>query len=153
MIKWLVLTAIGIFVPVVCAAQVEITIPVQHYKHQEEIRATVQNVGKTPITFCLEVAQQSPQGDTLESTPYPFWVQQFGKGKWSTLMNGPDIGSSRASLVLQAGEAREFPFRLNASGKLRLRMNYWRGSIPNLDCKAPPKAIKLVSSAIFIIDS
>ena len=82
MIKWLVLTTIGIFVPVVCAAQVKITIPVQHYKHQEEIRATVQNVGKTPITFCLEVGQQSPKGDTLESTPYPFWVEQFSNGKW-----------------------------------------------------------------------
>jgi hypothetical protein len=67
-------------------------------------------------------------------------------------MIGPDVGSIRAAVVLEAGESREFPFRLIESGRMRLRLNYWRGSIPNLDCHAPPKGLKLLTSTVFTIE-
>jgi hypothetical protein len=67
-------------------------------------------------------------------------------------MIGPDVGSFRATVVLGAGESREFPFRLNDSGRFRLRLNYWLGSIPKLDCHAAPPRMKLVTSAIFTIN-
>ena len=53
--------------------------------------------------------------------------------------------------MLEAGESREYPFRLHESG-MRLRLNYWRGSVANLDCHAPPKGLKLVTSKAFTIE-
>jgi hypothetical protein len=60
--------------------------------------------------------------------------------------------SNRAAVVLEAGESKDFPFRLNDSGEMRLRLNYWRGSIANFNCHAPPKDLKPVTSAVFTID-
>ena len=67
-------------------------------------------------------------------------------------MIGPDVGSYRGAVVLEAGESREYPFRLHESGRMRLRLNYWRGSVANLDCHAPPKGLKLVTSKAFTIE-
>src|SRR6266850_1352453 len=88
----------------------------------------------------------------VKITPSPFWVQRNDNGKWGTLMIGPDVGSARAAVVLEAGESKEFPFRLNDSGKMRLRLNYRRGSIPELDCHALPKGLKLATSAVFTVE-
>lgn len=66
-------------------------------------------------------------------------------------MTSPDIGRARAAVVLEAGESKEFPFRLNDSGRMRIRLNYWRSSLPNLNCHAPPKDSKLVTSDVFTI--
>jgi hypothetical protein len=73
-------------------------------------------------------------------------------GEWGTLLIGPDVGSLRVAQVLEAEKSAEFPFRLHDHGKIRLRLNYWRGSIPNLNCNAPPKGKKLVTSAAFTIN-
>ncbi|HXN21484.1 MAG TPA: hypothetical protein VOA41_01925 [Candidatus Dormibacteraeota bacterium] len=133
-------------------AQVKITVPSQQYKVYEEIHAKVENTGNQALTFCVEFGQTSTKGGEVERTPSPFWVQRNGNGKWGTLMIGPDVGSARAAVVLEAGESKEFPFCLNDSGRMRLRLNYWRGSIPKLDCHAPPKGVKLVTSAVFTIE-
>jgi hypothetical protein len=132
-------------------AQIKIAVPAQQFKMHDEIHAKVENTGNNAVTFCVEFGQTSMKGADVESTPSPFWVQRNSNGKWGTLMIGPDVGGIRAAVVLEAGESKEFPFRLNDSGTMRLRLNYWRGSIPNLDCHAPPKGLKLVTSGIFAI--
>jgi hypothetical protein len=142
-----------LILPAVAVAQVTITVPAQQYKAQEKIPAKVENNGNGAVTFCAEVGQTSSKKEGgIESTPLPFWVQQNSSGKWGTLMIGPDLGSLRIAVVLEARETKEFPFRLNGTGRMRLRLNYWRGSIPNLDCNARPKGAKLVTSAMFTID-
>jgi hypothetical protein len=150
----LILATLGLSVilPTAVIAQVKITVPAQRYNLQEEIPAKVENSGDGAITFCVEFGQTSTKGGEIESTPSPFWVQRNSSGKWATLMIGPDIGSDRTAVVLEAGESREFRFRLNDSGRMRLRLNYWRGSIPDLDCHAPPKGLKQLTSAVFTIE-
>jgi hypothetical protein len=138
-------------------AQVKVAIPPHlpdtfgrtFYFVHDEIHAKVENIGNSAVTFCVEFGQTSVNGSDVESTPSPFWVQRRDNGKWGTLMIGPDVGSAKAAVVLEAGKSREFPLRLNDTGRMRLRLNYWRGSIPNLDCHAPPKNLKLATSAVF----
>jgi len=150
----LILAALGLSLILATAAiaQVKITVPPQRYKIHEEIHAKVENTSNNAVTFCVEFGQTSMKGGEVESTPSPFWVQRNDNGKWGTLMIGPDVGSARAAVVLEAGESKEFPFRLNDSGKMRLRLNYRRGSIPELDCHALPKGLKLATSAVFTVE-
>ena len=73
----------------------KIHVPPQHRKKYEKISASVENYGCHPVTFCVEFGQWSPKGDSeVETTPYPFWVQRKYNGKWSTLVNGPDVDTS-----------------------------------------------------------
>jgi hypothetical protein len=152
--KRLILSALGLSLILATGAiaQVKITVPVQRYKVHEEIHTKVENTGDKAVTFCVEFGQTSMRGSEIEGTPSPFWVQRNDNGKWGTLLIGPDVGSARAAAVLEARESKEFPFRLNDSGRMRLRLSYWRGSIPNLDCHAPPKGLKLATSIVFTIE-
>jgi hypothetical protein len=143
--------ALSAILSVSAVAQVKIAIPTQQYKVQEMIHAKVENTSDLAVTFCIEVGQTSSNGGKIEGTPSPFWVQQNSNGKWGALLIGPDVGTLRVPVVLKAGESKEFPFRLNDAGRMRLRLNCWRGSIPNLDCHAPPKGLKLVASRVFTI--
>lgn len=134
-------------------AQVKIHVLPQHQKKYETIRASVENTGRNPVTFCIEVGQTSPKGGgEIETTPSPFWVQRNNNGKWGTLMIGPDVGSFRSPNVLESGKSVEFTFRLGESGQMRLRMNYWNGEFPSLDCHAPPKGARVITSAIFNVE-
>ena len=136
-----------LFLATSCVAQVKITIPERRYGKRDEIHAKIENAGSRPVTFC-----SSFEG-VGEITPSPFWVQRSSNGKWSTLLLGTDVGNdARMADVLTAGKSIEFLLRVNISGRMRLRLNYWRGSIPNLDCHAPPKDLKLVTSDIFTIE-
>jgi hypothetical protein len=148
-----VMVALGITLIVVNAtiARVKITFPAQRYKLHQLIRANVANTGNTAVSFCVEFGQTSMKDGEVESTPSPFQVQRNNNGRWGTLIIGPDIGSARGAVVLQPGESKEFPFRLNDSGKLRLRLDYWRGSLPTLDCREL-KGSKSLTSSIFTID-
>jgi hypothetical protein len=150
----LVLVTLGLsqILATAAIAQVKIAVPAQQYKAHEGIHAKVENTGNNAVTFCVEFGQTSMKGADVESTPSPFWVQRNDNGKWGTLMIGPDVGSIRAAVVLEARESKEFPFRLNDSGRMRLRLNYWRGSIPNLDCHVPPKGMRQATSAVFIVE-
>lgn len=132
------------------AAQVKIHISSQTLKKYEKIEATLENSGSKPVTFCIEVGQTSPKGSgEVETTPMPFWVQRNKDGRWGTLMIGPDVGSFKLPQVLDPRKSMEFPFRLGDSGQMRLRVSYWQGSLPGLDCHAPPKGARLVTSAVF----
>jgi hypothetical protein len=152
--KCLTLASLGVslLLPAAAIAQVKISVPAQHYRTQDEIHAKVENIGSRPATYCIEVGQTSPKANGTEGTPSPFWIEQYSRDKWTTLMIGPDVGGFRVVQVLEPGKSSEFPFHLNAHGKMRLRLNFWRGSIPNLDCNAPPKGSRLATSAVFIIE-
>jgi hypothetical protein len=134
-------------------AQVRVTLDARHYKGHEQIHARIQNIGTQPITICIEVGQWSvnESGDT-EATPSPFWIERNTSGKWNTLLIGPDVGSQQDADVLEAGKSDEFPFRLSATGTMRLRLKYWLGSKPNLNCKAQPRGAKRVASPTFTVD-
>jgi hypothetical protein len=151
--NYLFLPALGLslILPTAAFAQLRITVPAQQYKVHEEIHAKVDVKGNNAVTFCVEFAQTSMKAGEVESTPSPFWVQRNDRGKWGTLLIGPDVGSATAAIVLEGGESKEFPFRLNDSGRMRLRLKYWHGSSPNLDCHAPPKNSKVATSDVFTI--
>lgn len=127
-------------------AQVKIHVPEQHDRETEQIHATVENSGSYPVTFCIGFLS------VIESTPSPFWVQRYSNGKWGTLMMGPDVGNFRTVVVLGVGESMEYLVRLDDSGRVRLRLNYWHNSIPNLNCHMPPRGSKLATSAVFTIN-
>jgi hypothetical protein len=140
----------SIFLHGAAVAQVRIAASAQHDGLQEEIHARVENVGNRAVTFCVEFGQTSPRGGEIESTPSPFWIRRKRNDKWSNLTTSPDVGSKRAAVVLEVGESKDFPFRINDGGMLRLRLNYWYGSIPSMDCHAPPKGAKLATSKVFM---
>jgi hypothetical protein len=134
-------------------AQVKIHVPQQHQKKYEKISAIVENSKNEPVIVCVEYGQWSPKGAGLvETTPSPFLVQQKYNGKWGTLVIGPDVGSIRIPVVLDPGKSMEFPFRLGESGETRLRLNYWNGDMPNLNCDAPPKGPKRITSSSFTVE-
>ncbi|MGH9743800.1 MAG: hypothetical protein ACRD51_15760 [Candidatus Acidiferrum sp.] len=144
---------LSLIAPIAVRAQLKIRVSPQHSKPYQKIDATIENTSNRPITFCIEIGQTSPKGDgEMEATPSPFWVQRNDNGKWGTLLIGPDVGSFRVAQELEDGKSLDFPFRLGATGKMRLRLKYWRGSIANFDCHAPPKHSKLVTSSAFTID-
>jgi hypothetical protein len=139
--------------PIAAMARVKIAVSPQHFKQYQEIRAIVGDTGNRTITFCIEVGQTSPKGNgEIEATPSPFWVQRNDHGRWRTLLIGPDVGSFRADQVPEVGKSLDFPFRLSNPGKVRLRLMYWRGPIPNMDCKASRKHSKLATSAVFTVE-
>jgi hypothetical protein len=144
----IVLAALGLLLILATPsiAQVKINIPEQHYKAREQIRAKVENTDSRPVTLCIRFL------GLIESTPSPFWVERNSNGKWHTLIMGPDVGNQSTSLVLGAGKSEEFFVRLSDSGKMRLRLDYWSGSFPNLGCDAPPKGLKVATSSFFTIE-
>jgi type II secretory pathway component PulJ len=44
--------------------------------------AKLENQTSRPITVCVQFGQWSPKGDTIESTPSPFFVERNDNGKW-----------------------------------------------------------------------
>jgi hypothetical protein len=133
-------------------SRLQVTIPSTKYAVHEQIRAKIENTSNNPVTYCVEFGQRSMNGGEVEATPSPFLVQQKNGSRWNTLLIGPDVGSSRHAAVLGAGESHEFPFRLNDTGTVRLVLYYWRGSMPDLDCGAPPKHAKQIMSQPFAIE-
>jgi hypothetical protein len=133
-------------------SRLQITILGARHAFHDQIRAKIENTTNNSVTFCVEYGQTSVNGNQVEATPSPFLVEQKNGSKWNPLLIGPDVGSSRHAVVLDAGKSNEFPFRLNDAGTMRLVMNYWQGSMPNLDCGAPAKHAKQVVSQPFAIE-
>jgi hypothetical protein len=132
------------------AAQVKIAIPKRNFQLEEQILATLKNQSSRPITVCVEFGQWSPKAGTLESTPSPFLVEVNRDGRWSVLLNGPDIGSNSQSVEVDSGKSLEFPFRLNEEGTLRLRLDYWVGS-KEVKCNRGEKGARHLRSATFTV--
>jgi hypothetical protein len=132
-------------------AQVRVVIPKRHYQPQEQIPSKLENQTSQPITVCVQFGQYSPKGDTIESTPSPFLVERNDNGKWSVLLNGPDVGSNSQPVEVESGKSMEFPFRLNGEGTMRLRLDYWDGSRLDVKCSSPAKDTKHLRSATFTL--
>lgn len=133
------------------SAQVRVIVPKRHYQPQEQIPAKLENQTSRPITVCVQFGQWSPKGDTIGSTPSPFFVERNDNGKWSVLLNGPDVGSNSQPVLVDSGKSMEFHFRLNGEGTMRLRLDYWIGSRPDLKCNGPAKDTKHLRSATFTL--
>ena len=138
---------------VVCSAAlaakraVVVKIAVTPENGTNSIVGRVENQTGQPVTFCVEFGQQSVDGNIVESTPIPFEVQAPSNKGWSTLLIGPDVGSARHPVVLEAGKSGDFPFRLRHSGKFRLLLRYWNGAAPDLNCRQPPAGSRQVKSS------
>jgi hypothetical protein len=137
--------------PTLAIAQVRITLPARNFGVEDQIHAKVINQGPHAITICVEFGQSSPMDGGLESTPSPFMVQRYSGNKWSTLLIGPDVGSSRRSVELEPGKSQEFVLRLRAVGKIRLQLYYWRDSGQGSSCTASEQGAKKVLSEAFVV--
>jgi hypothetical protein len=133
-----------------CIGQVELTVPAGSFKSEDVIRAKLTNESKLRISYCVEFGQGSPHDGTLESTPVPFHVERNNGGRWSVLMNGPDVGISRRPVTQEAGASNEFPFRLNNTGQMRLVLYYWTGEHNDV-CGERTKGRKTAQSKVFSI--
>ena len=134
------------------SSRLHVRIPAVRYAVHEQILAKIENSTAWPVTYCVEYGQTSINKGEVEATPSPFLVQRKDGSKWNTLLIGPDVGSGRHAVVLDAGDSHEFPFRLNDAGVMRLALRYWRGSMPGLDCGAPPKHAEKVLSPHFAVE-
>ena len=137
--------------PASLCAQVRFVIPKRQYQHQEQIQATLENQSTRSITVCVQFGQWSPNGSSIESTPSPFFVEQNRDGKWNVLLNGPDVGSNSQAVEVDPGKSLQFPFRLDNDGTMRLRLNYWIGSKPDMKCNGQEKGTKHLHSPTFTI--
>ena len=120
-------------------AQVRVILPKRQFQPEEQIPAKIENLTPHLITVCVEFGQWSPKGGTIEATPSPFFVERNHNGKWRVLVNGPDVGSSRHPIQVDFGKSLEFPFRLIGQGTMRLRLDYWMDSRPDVKCDGLPK--------------
>ena len=148
-LRWSALSILALAVHAV-EAQVLVTVEPKAYKANEPIQAAVENRVRLPVTVCLEVGQTSKINDAITSTPHPFFMQRNSNGKWSTLLNGPDVGSYRGSIALQPGEKRNFKFALNDAGKIRVGLEYWRGQEDSA-CKSGKRPKKAFSAPFQVL--
>ncbi|MGH9575196.1 MAG: hypothetical protein ACRD40_16910 [Candidatus Acidiferrales bacterium] len=131
-------------------AQVKINLPTGRYSVGDEIRAKVENRSKSAIAICIDIGRTSMNRGQQESTPSPFWVEKKGQGKRSMLLAPDDLGFFEVSQVVASGEWLEFPLRLLDKGTLRLRLQYWQGDLPDLNCMKPGRRAKIASSPDFV---
>lgn len=133
------------------SAQVKIIVPPHRYESNDKITASVQNDGPESVTMCVNMAQTSTNHITVDSTPTPFRFEAESKQGWQAVMIGPDYKNMRRAVVLQPGQSLDFPFRLNVDGRVRLRLAYWKGASPAMNCAKPPTLAHHAKSPTFKI--
>lgn len=133
-------------------AQVQVILPSKFFKPEEKIEAYIKNIGKDSVSVCVEFGQWSPHNGTIETTPSPFYVEKKDHGNWNVLLIGPDIGSLRRPVTIEAGETQDFPFRLNTKGKMRLLLNYWSGEREDVCNEKTANKKTALSQQFFIRD-
>jgi hypothetical protein len=150
--KRIALSALALFLVTAHAAtvKVQLRIPSRQYEASEQILATVDNLGTQPITICIDAGHWSLNMGKVESTPIPFWFERKIGQQWGILI-GSDLPSVVVPEVVEAGKSLEFPFRLSDKGTMRLRLNYWPGARPDLNCTPPPRGAKQLVSPTFVI--
>src|SRR5580658_5225266 len=123
-----ILFSLVVFFASTASAQVAVRIPLQSYKSHDWINVQIVNSSTKPVSFCVEYGYRSYfDYDHFEATPTPVYIQQKSEKGWSTLLTGPDIGSSRQPETLAPGMSQSYPFRINARGSVRLVLDYWTG--------------------------
>ena len=136
---------------ITAAAQIRIEVPNAAYKSRDRIDVDIVNTGASDVTYCVEYGYISfLDSDHSESTPTPAYVQQRNARHWSTLLIGPDIGSTRHPEILHSGESQHFPFRVNAHGTVRVVLEYRLGAYENF-C-ANRKGMRVAKSREFPIE-
>jgi len=131
--------------------QVQVNIPQPRYKQHDSIDVSVTNTSKKAVSFCVEFGHWSfPDVDHLEATPTPVYVQRNNRGRWSTLLIGPDIGSIRHSVTVGPGESQHYPFRLSDQGQMRVIIDYWIGESDHT-CENP-KGRRTAKSRVFVVE-
>jgi hypothetical protein len=146
----LIAVTTSLFLSAAALAQVEVGVPASRFRPEERIEAKVVNNSASPVSYCVEVGQWSPHAGTIEATPIPFHVEEQHGGKWSVLMIGPDIGSSRHPVTLDPGSSCTFAFRLLGTGRRRLVLYYWLGERDDV-CDESAKGRKTARSQVFSI--
>jgi hypothetical protein len=133
-------------------AQVQVVVPKKQYKLHDKIDVAIANDSAQPVSLCVEFGHLSFPGekdDVTETTPTPVHVQSKHGRKWSALLNGPDIGSSRHSVLLGSKETQHYPMRLSDSGEMRLVLGYWIGE--GVHACENPQGRKTAASHVFVV--
>jgi len=132
-------------------AQVEISVQKDQFHRHEQINIAIRNTGQQPVSFCVEFGHWSFKDDSspMETTSTPGYVQKYAERGWSTLLIGPDVGSSRHSVVLAAGQTQQYPIRLSDTGKMRIVLDYWIGESEQT-CEIPPHRKTTISKVFFV---
>ena len=126
-------------------AQAKISVPEASYRSHDKIDVEILNTGSGDVTFCVEYGYISfIDYNSTETTPTPVYVQQKGARGWNTLLTGPDIGSAVHPITLGRGESKQYPFRVNAHGTVRLVLDYWVDS-SDYECGDRKSARRAVS--------
>ena len=109
------------------SAQVRIILPARSLRARAAIEARVLNNSNVPVTYCVQFGQYSPKGDSIESTPIPFYVQRRNGNHWNTLLIGPDIVMFCVQLFWTQGSLMSSP---SASWIRAVSSLYWNtGSV------------------------
>jgi hypothetical protein len=130
---------------------VRVVIPKRQFQPEERIPAKLENLTSHRITVCVQFGQWSAKEGTIEATPSPFFVERNNNGEWNVLLNGPDVGGNLQPVEVDPGKSVEFPFRLNDKGTMRLRVDYWMNSSPDVKCNGAVKSMKHSRSATFTV--
>jgi hypothetical protein len=128
---------LGLLFATSISAQVRVTVPGKKYAKDAKITATVSNESSQPITVCVASGQISTTKEVVVSTPVPFEIEGKVRERWKALMASPEGGGDHQAVVLESKKSLEFPFWPPDKGELRLRMKYWEGARPNMDCAQP----------------
>ena len=128
-------------------AQVRVSVPRGNHHIEEKVTATVMNGSRGPITICVESGQISTTKDPQVSTQVPFTIESQSPQGWKVLM--VRASGSRSAVVLESKKSLEYPFWPPSHGELRLRMRYWEGARPDMDCARPPKDSRKAKPAVF----
>ena len=132
------------------SAQVKVTIPRAHYVAHDRIEVEILNSGAKDVSFCVQYGYMSFNGDHSELTPTPVYVQQKSQRGWNTLITGPDVGNILVPETLAPGQSRNYPFRVNAHGVVRILVDYWPSA--KIDSCRTIKGQKTAKSREFSIE-
>jgi hypothetical protein len=87
-----------------------VRVSVAEIKSDGQVTLVVANGSTRPVAFCATFASKA----TDIGVPNPFEIQVRRRGRWETLLSEPDVGNVRAALMVEAGETKQFPVRLEA---------------------------------------
>ena len=140
--------------PTGLGAQVRIEMAATQFEPRDKITAKVVNSTKRPISYCIGYepwGYRNRSGVDLEWIESPFGIYRETNGKWGILLTGLDVGTSQHAAVLEPGESREFWFKLEQTGKMRLDLEYWFDDEGDADCSDPYRKVKKARSHVFTV--
>jgi len=149
--RWKIMSSLLLVLVVVTAApaQVRVTVPAKKFPRNQKIAAKVSDETGQPITVCVASGQISTTKQVVVSTPIPFEIEEKIRERWKAAMVSPESGGERHAVILDSNKSLEFPFWPPSAGNFRLRMKYWEGAHPDLNCEHPPSGARETKAAVF----